>query len=398
MRIAVVNNFFPPRTSGSAHLSESLAQRYASAGHEVLVLTAAYRDAPSQETVNGYRVERLKSITLPALKVAINFDISFTASFGNVRRLRRLLDDFRPDVIHQHGQFFDLTWMSSVYARRNRIPVVLSVHTRLESPARLWNAAFWLADATWVRFFLAMSRAHVVVMDRLMDQYLRTRYGLNDERLTPIPVGVDPNRFPGADGIRVRTHLGIGDRPMVLSVGHVIPLRDRLALVRALPLVVSRIPEIVVVVVGTIHDDRFLQLARELGVDKHILCPGTVPKIEIPEYLAAAQLEVHDLQGYGLGTATLESMAAGVPIIAAVEPDNFPWIQLVSGKNCVLVPLNDDRALAAEIERVILDPDSAAEVAENQQGLVHEYFSLDAVTTKHLALFERILLLPNVAA
>jgi hypothetical protein len=33
VRIVVVNNFFPPRTDGSAHPSESLAQGYAAAGH-----------------------------------------------------------------------------------------------------------------------------------------------------------------------------------------------------------------------------------------------------------------------------------------------------------------------------------------------------------------------------
>ena len=34
------------------------------------------------------------------------------------RDLARLLDDFRPDVIHQHGQFMDLTWATGAYARR----------------------------------------------------------------------------------------------------------------------------------------------------------------------------------------------------------------------------------------------------------------------------------------
>jgi hypothetical protein len=51
-----------------------------------------------------------------------------------------------------------------------------------------------------------------------------------------------------------------------------------------------------------------------------------VAKAEVPNYLVAATVEAHDLQGYGMGTATLESMAAGVPVIVAVRPDNFPGI------------------------------------------------------------------------
>ena len=42
MRIAMTNNFFLPRPSGSAHHTEGLAAQLAAAGHEVLVITAAY--------------------------------------------------------------------------------------------------------------------------------------------------------------------------------------------------------------------------------------------------------------------------------------------------------------------------------------------------------------------
>lgn len=122
MRILVVNNFFPPRTGGSAHLSDSLAKGYAAAGHDVLVLTAAYGSAPAEEERDGLRIVRLPSWSLPETRLAVSFDILFTLRPQLPARLRRLLDDFRPDVIHQHGQFFDLTWATGLYARRRRIP------------------------------------------------------------------------------------------------------------------------------------------------------------------------------------------------------------------------------------------------------------------------------------
>ena len=104
MRIVVVNNFFPPRPGGSSHLAAALAQRYAAAGNEVLVLTAAYRDAPAEEERDGYRVVRLPAMPMPKLGLAIDFDMAFTlARPGNLRRVSRLLDRFKPDVIHQHG-------------------------------------------------------------------------------------------------------------------------------------------------------------------------------------------------------------------------------------------------------------------------------------------------------
>jgi len=390
LRLAFANNFFPPRTSGSAHLTAELAARMARRGAEVLVITTSFDRAPAEEYRDGYRVVRLPSWTLPKTPLSFNFDISLAASPRNFRRLSALLDDFGPDVLHQHGQFFDLTFMSSIWARRRRVPTVLSVHTRLEHPSAVYGAVLRIADVTVVRGFMALARPHVVVMDRLMDRYIRRRYGVPDARLVAIPVGVDPARFAGADGRVVRETLGLVGRPLVLSVGHVIGLRDRIALVEALPRLLEKQPDAVVVVVGTVYDDRFLRRAEELGVRDHIVLTGPVPQEEIPSYVAAADVEAHDLQGHGLGTASLEVMVAGVPVVSVVRADNFPGVELRSWENVVLVPPDDPGELAAVLGRLLDDRELAAEVGAGQRRLVESHFTLDVVTDRHAELYEQL--------
>ena len=97
----------------------------------------------------------------------------------------------------------------------------------------------------------------------------------------------------------------------------------------------------------------------------------------MPDYLAAADVEAHDLQGYGIGTASLESMAAGVPVVAAVRPDNFPGIDLVSGRDLVLVPLGDDRRARRRGRRAAGDPGRRARIGAAGQRLVQQRFSID---------------------
>jgi glycosyltransferase involved in cell wall biosynthesis len=390
MRIALVNNFFPPRASGSAHMTESLAAGLAARGHDVLVITASFADAPSDEQRDGYRVVRLDSWSLPKSKLTFRFDINFAFSPSNLRALFRVLDDFAPDVLHQHGQFFDLTFMSSVYAWRRELPVVLSVHTRLEHPSPMHGFVLWAGDVTLVRAFIALSRPDVVIMDEPMHRYVRRRYHIPETRMVPIPVGVEPLRFENVEGTEVRAQLGIGDRPVLLSLGHVIPLRDRLALVEALPLVLEKIPDLAVVVVGDVYDDRFLRRARELGVDDSIILTGGVPKDAVPGYLAAADVEAHDLQGHGLGTASLEVMAAGVPVVAALRADNFPGIRLRPNVDLVIVPLGDDRAFADAVVQLLEDHDFARRLAEGQRQLVLAHFTTDVVVERHVELYERV--------
>jgi glycosyltransferase involved in cell wall biosynthesis len=384
VRIAVVNNFFPPRSGGSAHLAESLAAGYAAAGHEVLVLTAAYADAPETEERDGFRIVRLPAVMLPSTRLAVSFDISFASRPSLLRRVRRLLDDFAPDVIHQHGQFFDLTWATSMYARRRRVPVLLSIHTRLENPAARYHGVFRMLDATMVKPFMRRSKPRLVVMDVLMEEYIRGRYRGAYSGLAHIPVGVDPEWVRGGDGRAVRDRLGLRDAPVILSIGHVIPLRNRLHLVEALPTVLAAVPDAKLVVLGHVYYRPFLDRAKELGVDHAVLSLGRVAKSEIPDYLAAATVESHE-QGLGLGTATLEAMAAGVPVVAPARADNFPGIALEDGRTLFLCPTDDPAALAQRLVAALTDPAVAKEVSAGGQELVGAHFTLRRVVDRHLA-------------
>lgn len=384
MRIVVVNNFFPPRVGGSAHLSESLARGYAARGHDVLVLTAAYEDAPEAEERDGLRIVRLPAAMIPKSRLSVSFDIAFTMRLGAYRKVARLLDDFGPDVIHQHGQFFDLTWLSGWWARRNRVPALLSIHTRLENPSAAYHGAFRGLDATVVWPVLRRYRPRLVVMDVQMEEYIRTRYAGAHSGLEHIPVGVDPDALSGGDGAMVRKRHDLGGLPVILSLGHVIPLRDRVLLVEAMPVVLARHPRARLLVVGRVYYDLFLERARELGVSHAVLAVGPVPKAEVRDYLAAADVETHDLQGYGLGTASLESMAAGVPTVVAVREDNFPGIALENGRNVVLAPAEDADALGSVLADLLGDPAWRGRIGRAEQDLVRRHFAMETVLDQHL--------------
>ena len=383
MNIVVVNNFFPPRTGGSSHLSDALARAYAAQGHRVLVVTAGYDNAPAQEHRDGLEIVRFPSVTLPENRLAVSFDISFATRPGLFRRLRARLDDFRPDVIHQHGQFFDLTWATGRYARLRNIPVLLSVHTRLENPAALYSRGMRFLDRFIVAPKLRRYQPRIVVMDILMDEYIKDRYAGCFSGLVDLPIAVDPEWITGGDAAGVRERLGIPAGPMILSLGHVIPLRDRMALIEAMPAVRQHFPTATLVVVGRVYYDRFLRRAAELGIADAVIGTGAVPKSQVPDLLAAADVECHE-QGIGMGTATLEAMSAGTPVVVPGRPDNFPGVDLVDGENIFLCPVDDPDALARKLIAVLDDPQNAARVAAAGKALIYEHFTMPAVAAGHL--------------
>jgi glycosyltransferase involved in cell wall biosynthesis len=356
----------------------------------VLVVTAAYADAPAEEEREGVRIVRLPAYTLPESRINVSFDLSFASRPSLRGRLAGLLDDFAPDAIHQHGQFMDLTWATGAYARRRDVATLLSIHTRLENPVARYRHAFRALDATMVAPRLRRYRPAMVVMDTYMRDYITDRYRGCYRDLVAIPVGVDPEWVRGGSREEGRRLMGVGDDvPVILSVGHVIPLRDRLNVVEALPQVREKHPGVVLVVAGRVYYDAFLRRAEDLGVAEAIRPLGAVPKASIPHLMAAADVECHE-QGGGLGTATLESMAAGVPVVGWGRTDNFPEVPLVDGHDILLAAPGDVDGLVDRLCAALGDPELRRSIGERSRLLIDRHFSLDRVLERHLAELEAL--------
>ncbi len=391
MRIVVVNNFFPPRVGGSAHVSDALARLYAAAGHEVLVLTAAYGGAVPYEHRDGITIARLPSWTLPESRLTFNFDISFALKSRNLNHVCWLLDRFKPDVIHQHGQFFDLTWQSGLWARRRKVPTVLTIHTRLESPTRLSGAIFRGLDAGVVDPILRFLRPKKIIgMDVLYLEYLRNRYHFTEDQIEYVPLGVELDRFRDVEPTDIRARFGLGDGPVAMSLGHAIPVRNRMTLVEALPAVLAKHPGFKILVVGGVYTWDFLQRAGAMGVMHALVVTGPLPKSDIPGICANVDFDTHDLQGYGVGISSIEVMATGTPIIVSVRPDLWPHAILTDGKEVVLTPKGDATALAENMCRLIENPELRKAIGQRGRQYVFANLDMKIVAQRNLAVLEQV--------
>lgn len=384
MRVAITSSFFRPKASGSAHFSSGLAEELARQGHEVLVLTCTPGDA--DDAARPYRVVRLPAIDVNLKKFSYGYAIPFCSPRA-LRRLWRELSAFAPDVVHLNEQFFDLSVWAGLWARRHEVPRVLTLHTAFTHNVPWIHALLRVVDATVVRGTLALYQPVLVSIDKFMANYAQHRFP--ERRLEFVPIPVTPNVFTGGDRRRVREELELGDRPVLLSLGHVIPLRDRLLLVEALPQVLAQRPDVAVVVVGRVYDERFLELADRLGVRHAIVANGEVPHREVKDYVAVATLECHETQSYGLGTASLEIMASDLPVVAVVDEDNFPGFGLVDREQLILAT-PDAASLARGILELLDDPGLHDRVAAGGRALIEQHFLIARVASEYFSLYERL--------
>jgi len=391
MRILVVAPFFPPDPAGSGVFAQQQAESMARRGHQVLVVTNTPRTWSSQQEPGdlteseGIEVVRLRSFRIGAGMLTWNYRIPFSFPGLISSSIRKKLSNFCPQRIIVNSVLFDLSVWGLLQSWRRKCPTVLIIHTALWHEWRVVRTSMSLYTRFVLRPLITRAKAKVVCVD---DWTFSHSQGLVEpnQSVTVIPVSITLGSMRGGNGRAVRTQLGIGTAPMLLSLGHVVPVRDRLRLVQSLPQILIQHPSLVLVVVGTPFDTRFLELAKKLGVQHRMILVGAVKHEQIRDFLDAADLEAHDLDGRGLGITSIEAMDAQVPIVAWVNRTMPPHDQLLRYSPLALINDGEPDTIAQMVHRLLTDDIFRSSVIKTQDTVISEIFSEEITTSRYLEL------------
>jgi glycosyltransferase involved in cell wall biosynthesis len=261
---------------------------------------------------------------------------------SEVRGVRRILDDVRPDLVHAHSAKAGLAGRLAV---RGRVPTVFQPHAWSFEAVDGAMAALALGwertGARWASRVVCVSEAERITGERAG---VRARW-------TVIPNGVDAGRFrPAAvDAVRAQLPLLSGidpATPLVVCVGRLCRQKGQDVLLTAWDEVLRRVPGARLVLVGDGPDDERLRALAPEGV----LFAGAVANA-VPWY-QAADLVVLPSRWEGMALAPLEAMACGRPVVLT-EVDGARE-SLPPGQEPV--PVEDPAALARAVAGLLLDP------------------------------------------
>ena len=130
--------------------------------------------------------------------------------------------------------------------------------------------------------------------------------------------------------------------------------------------------------------------AQDLGIANKILFLGD--RRDITAILASLDISVLASQTESLSNVVMESMAAGVPVVACDVGGNP---ELVSNKTGILVPPNDPVSLAQAISQLLSDPDSRIELGRNAKRHAQQNFTIDRMRSQHEELYKELLARKN---
>jgi len=294
---------------------------------------------------------------------------------GFLPRMRRVLEEERPDILHAHSRRgADL--LGGLAARRSGVRAVVS--RRVDNPEPRWLAA--------VRY---RPYIRIVAISNAIERVL-TDAGIERRRITVIPDCVDPEPFAGAperEWLRAEFGLPAG-APVAGVVAQLIERKGHRHLLEALPVVLEDCPELRVIFFGRGPLEQSLAAdIRRLGLAERVLMAGF--RNDMARILPALDLVVHPALAEGLGVALLQAAAAAVPVVGfaaggvcqAVEP----------GRTGLLVPPRDSGALGRAMLRVLTDPALARSLGEAGRVRVRSEFTPECMAARHLALYREVL-------
>ncbi len=237
----------------------------------------------------------------------------------------------RPDVVHCYLPTAGLVGAGA--ARLAGVPHVLTTR----------RAVYWCTGVALLRY-----RLSALIADRCSDLVVCVAASAAkqaaDDGTPPAKLRIVRN------GVALPDELGpevdsVTRSPTVLSVGSLLPNKGHEYLIRAVPLLAARLPDVRLVLVGEGPLRASLEaLAAAVG-DNRVLFAGEQLNTE-PWFRGADVFALPSLSE-GMPNAVLEAMGHGLPIVAT-SVGGVPEAVL-DGKNGILVPPRDPAAIAAAL-------------------------------------------------
>ena len=270
------------------------------------------------------------------------------------KRLRDHLTHHKVDLIHAHQYtpFFYSALSRGILSKKlPGVPVLFTEHGRHVPDKRSLKRI--LANK-----LLLKNNDQVTAVSAFVKRALMRNEGVAANRIDILHNGIDPtpgslpaNADDQALREQARKRLNISqDRPLVMQVARLHPVKDHGTALRAWSIVHQQMPDAILLFVGDGPERENLEtLTKTLGLQSAVQFLGSVNNAR--QLIPAADICMLTSLSEGLSVTLLEAMAAGKPIVATDVGGNPEAV--IHGKTGLLAPSRDPEAIANSILQLL---------------------------------------------
>ena len=317
MKILILTHEFPPFLGGLATTSYKLAKGLSEAGLNTTVLSPSYgvgdKNVDSSIDAQVYRIPALGSRW-------IKF-VPFLSTLLGLFYLILTVQKEKPDVV-----LFITEEAEAVGGLMPWMPYKPVVRVAGSGITTVFHGS--KPSKTLMRFPMKRlyRRAALVIAVSENTKDLLNGVGVSSEKIKVIYNGVEDKMLnePVSDEktARLRERLGVtGSDKVLATVARVLPRKGQDTVIKALPEIISEIPNVKYLVVGEgRYLEKFKQLSEELGVGEHVIFTGGVRHEDALDYYDISDIFIMPNRDWnnkieGLPNAILEASARSKPVI-----------------------------------------------------------------------------------
>ncbi len=323
MKIFYALETFLPHISGVTISTDRLANYFSqNKKNKVYVITASPDgDFQIDSDSHNYTVVRIKSHPNPIRK---KLKVSYLAPL----HIKKILDDFKPDIIHIQDPFF-ISQSLALEAKKRKIPVIATQHCSLKFPLSYLKLPKFLQRTT--------TKTMVKILATFFNNYCKVlitpsefikkevaKWGIN----IPIEVisnGINVEEFATSriseEFLKKYKIEDFISKPIILYSGRIDKDKNLETLIKVIPLVLKEVDvHFLFLGGGDLKEKLINQLAnRDCSFKKNVCFLGPIQPQDadlVKFYRLAAVFVIPSLiEAQNL--ATMEAMASGLPIVAA---------------------------------------------------------------------------------
>ena len=316
-RVLILSWEYPPLIEGGlARHVRKLAENLVPRGVEVHVLTRGHEESPAEEELRGVLVHRVREPERPReLGEFVTWVEHMNADM--LAAGVELGDRYDFDVVHGHD------WLVAVagdhLARRFRCPLAVTIHATEYGRHQGWVDKHPQSHIHGVERWMANRADRVITCSAYMREHVADIYGLEEDRVTVIPNGIDPSDLVTVEDLdALRARFAAPDERLVLLVGRLVYEKGFQLALEALPGLIERVGNVRFLVAGSgTHEDELREQATELGLDPHGTFLGWIGDDMLHSLYRIADLTVVPSIYEPFGLVALEAMASGCPCLVA---------------------------------------------------------------------------------
>jgi 1,2-diacylglycerol 3-alpha-glucosyltransferase len=367
MRILFASSSYYPHINGVYYFVCRIGPLLQERGHKVAVI------APSESVhFSLKKIDNLDVYGVPSLSVIINPSIRIPIPFLLKSRIREIIENFKPDIIHLQDHF-PLSKAVVQINKNLKIPIIGSNHFMPENFTVLLqneNLKRRFESFLWKGFSKVFNQVNLVTTPTETGaELIRSRLKVE---VIVISSGISLKIFnPSGDTREIKEKYFIPDKPILLYLGRLDPEKHMEEILQAVAVAVKKIDFCFVIVGKGTSKTTLEKLTHQLGITNKVIFTGFVPDEDLPYFYKLSRCFVIASIAELLSLATLQAMASGLPIIAV---NAGALGELVKDKmNGYLFKEGDISAMVQCIEDIIISDGLYSKMSEKSLEYVQQH-------------------------